>query len=116
VAGLLREPAVGEGVDAVVQTLKETLGTTADRPVRIGLWGPWSLTLDDLLLTRTMEIVVHADDLVVSVGLPTPEFTDGVIASVVDLLARLSVRRHGATAVVRALSRAERAPATITAF
>ncbi|MGW6276424.1 maleylpyruvate isomerase N-terminal domain-containing protein [Kribbella sp. NPDC055071] len=107
---------LADRVDAVVQTLRETLGTTPDRAVRIGLWGPWSLTLDDMLLTRTMEIVVHADDLAVSAGLPTPEFTAGVTESVVDLLARLSVRRHGPTAVVRALSRAERAPATIAAF
>jgi hypothetical protein len=35
---------------------------------------------------------------------------------VVVLHARLAVRRHGPDAVVRALSRAERAPATIAAF
>jgi hypothetical protein len=35
---------------------------------------------------------------------------------VIDLLARLAVRRHGPTAVLRALSRAERAPGTISAF
>jgi hypothetical protein len=33
-----------------------------------------------------------------------------------DLLSRLAVRRHGPTAVLRALSRAERAPATIAAI
>jgi hypothetical protein len=35
---------------------------------------------------------------------------------VVDLLSRLSVQRHGAVAVLRALSRAERAPSTIAAI
>ena len=60
-----------------------------------------------------MELVVHADDLACSVGLPTPEFPEEVTAPVVELLARLAVRRHGVTDVVRALSRAERAPASI---
>jgi hypothetical protein len=69
-----------------------------------------------MLMTRTMELVVHADDLAVSVGLPTPEFPAEVTGSVIDLLARLSVRRHGPTAVIRAMTRGERAPKTITAF
>jgi hypothetical protein len=63
-----------------------------------------------------MEICVHADDLAASVGLPTPEFPPGVTAPVVDLLAQLAAQRHGATAVIRALSRAERAPASIAAI
>jgi len=78
--------------------------------------GPWSLTLDDFLVTRMMEITVHSDDLAASVGIPTPELAESVTAPVLDLLVRLSVRRHGQTAVVRALSRAERAPTTISAF
>jgi len=32
------------------------------------------------------------------------------------LLTRLSIRRHGTVALLRALSRAERAPASVTAF
>ena len=60
-----------------------------------------------------MELVVHADDLACGVGLPTPEFPEEVTAPVVELLARLAVRRHGVTDVVRALSPAERAPASI---
>ncbi|MGI5268744.1 maleylpyruvate isomerase N-terminal domain-containing protein [Nonomuraea sp. CA-218870] len=79
-------------------------------------WAGWSLTLDDFLLTRVTELVVHSDDLAASVGVPTPALPADVVDPVVDLLARLAVRRHGATAVIRALSRAERAPATISAF
>jgi hypothetical protein len=59
---------------------------------------------------------VHSDDLAASVGVATPELPSEVIDPVVEMLARLAVQRHGATAVVRALSRAERAPATISAF
>ncbi|MDA0632709.1 maleylpyruvate isomerase N-terminal domain-containing protein [Nonomuraea sp. MCN248] len=79
-------------------------------------WAGWSLTLDDFLLTRVTELVVHSDDLAASVGVPTPELPADVVDPVVDLLARLAVRRHGATAVIRTLSRAERSPATISAF
>jgi hypothetical protein len=79
-------------------------------------WGPWPLTLDDLLVSRLMEIAVHDDDLALSVGLPTPELPGDVTGVVLTLLSRLPARRHGATAVIRALSRAERAPPTIAAF
>lgn len=107
---------LADQVEAVLDGLRGSLGSTPNRPVRIAFWGSWSLTLDDLLLTRTMELVVHADDLAVSVGLATPMFPENVTDAVIDLLTRLSVRRHGPAAVVRALSRAERAPTTITAF
>jgi len=78
--------------------------------------GPWVLTLDDFLVTRMMEIVVHSDDLAHSVGIPMPEFPAPVLDPVLDLLTRLAVRRHGTVPVLRALTRAERAPASITAF
>jgi len=39
-----------------------------------------------------------------------------VTDTVVALLARLAVRRHGPVAVIRSLSRAERAPASVAAF
>jgi Mycothiol maleylpyruvate isomerase N-terminal domain len=79
-------------------------------------WGPWSLTLDDFLVTRLMELAVHADDLAVSTGLATPELPADVTATVLGLLVTLAARRHGPVAVLRALSRAERAPVTIAAF
>ena len=59
---------------------------------------------------------VHCDDLAHSAGLPTPALPDDVADTVLVLLARLAARRRGMTAVLRALSRAERAPTTITAF
>jgi hypothetical protein len=63
-----------------------------------------------------MELAVHSDDLAVSVALPTPALPPTAVNAVVDLLTRLSVRRHGATAVLRTLTRAERAPRSIAAF
>lgn len=87
----------------------------ADRVVDLP-WAGWTLRLDDFLLTRLVELVVHSDDLAASVGLETPELPPAVIDPVVEMLARLAVYRHGPTAVIRTLSRAERAPATISAF
>jgi hypothetical protein len=78
--------------------------------------GPWSLLLDDLLITRMMELVVHSDDLAVSVGIATPALSERAVDTVIELLSRLAVRRHGPTAVLGALSRADRAPATVAAF
>lgn len=108
--------ALAARVDATIAELAGALTSFPDRPVRLSFWGPWSLTLDDMLTTRMMEIAVHADDLAVSVGVPTPEFPGSAVDTVIDLLSRLSVRRHGAVSVLRALSRAERAPAGIAAF
>ena len=88
----------------------------AGRRVPINNTVEWTLTVEDLLHTRLLEIVVHSDDLAVSASIPTPELPATVTEPVIDLLSRLSVRRHGATAVLRALSRAERSPATISAL
>jgi uncharacterized protein (TIGR03083 family) len=108
--------ALAVQVDAALDELATSLLAEPNRPVRIPLWGPWSLLLDDLMVTRLMEIAVHSDDLAVSVGLDAPPLPQGAVDTVVDLLARLAVRRHGPTAVIRAFSRAERAPAAINAF
>ncbi|MDV9176974.1 maleylpyruvate isomerase N-terminal domain-containing protein [Streptomyces sp. W16] len=99
--------------EALVLLRTEVPKAPASRPVHIPSWGDWSLELDDLLVTRLMELVVHADDLACSVGLPTPDFPERVTAPVVELLARLAVRRHGVMDVVRGLARAERAPRSI---
>jgi hypothetical protein len=104
-----------ERANSELATLRATLpGLAPDRPVLI--WTGWALTLDDLLLTRMMEISVHSDDIAVSVGLPTPEFPPRVITPVLGLLTALAVERHGQTAVLRGLSRRERAPETISAL
>ncbi|PPK67074.1 maleylpyruvate isomerase N-terminal domain-containing protein [Actinokineospora auranticolor] len=103
--------------DATVDELARTLpGTDLTRPVQAPFWPTWSLTLGDFLITRIMELVVHGDDLAVSVDVPTPDFPDGGLRLTLDLLTGLSVRRHGAPAVLRAFSRAERAPRQINAF
>ncbi|AUG75567.1 hypothetical protein CFP65_0610 [Kitasatospora sp. MMS16-BH015] len=107
--------ALADRTEAVLDELAGLLPELGDRSVQGPGWG-WSLALDDLLVTRMMELTVHGDDLAVSVGLPTPEYPAGAVTASVHLLAEVAVRRHGATAVLRTLSRAERASGSIAAF
>jgi hypothetical protein len=102
--------------EQVLAELEKTLPGLENRPVRMPHWGPWAVPLDDYLVTRLMELVVHSDDLAVSVGADTPEFPRPVNETVIDLLTRMSLNRHQAIDIVRALSRKERAPQDITAF
>lgn len=62
------------------------------------------------LLTRLVELVVHADDLAVTLRVPTPEFGDRVEDLVVTTLARMARGRRGTLPLLRALARRERAP------
>jgi hypothetical protein len=96
--------------------LRSTIPAQPEGRIVLIPWGPWALTLDTFLTTRTMEIAVHSDDLAVSVGLATPALPSDATDVVLELLQQLAVRKHGPVAIMRALSRAERAPATIAAF
>ncbi|WDZ84634.1 maleylpyruvate isomerase N-terminal domain-containing protein [Micromonospora cathayae] len=118
IGGELAGPGPAALLSRAGETLEKVAGVLAEAPVDrlVVVPGGWSLTLDDFLVTRLLEIAVHSDDLAVSVGLDTPELPAEVIDPVFTLLARLSARRHGQPAVLRALSRSERAPADITAF
>jgi hypothetical protein len=115
------EAASGPGAlpPMVADLLERLPSVLAARAADDAVWIPWqrwSLTVHDWLVTRMMEIVVHSDDLAASVGLETPEFPPDVIEPVLALLTAVSSRRHGQAAVVRALSRPQRAPASVSAF
>ncbi|MGY0233175.1 maleylpyruvate isomerase N-terminal domain-containing protein [Longispora urticae] len=89
----------------------------AEDPHRwVDLFGNHALTLDDLLTSRLIEVVVHTDDLAHSLGVPTPEFPADVTDAVLHRLLRYSTVRNGPVAVLRALSRTERAPASVSAY
>ncbi|WP_167478705.1 maleylpyruvate isomerase N-terminal domain-containing protein [Nocardia arthritidis] len=112
------EAAAAQGAQALVAEVESTVAQqrsalAAEPAHRIVAFFTGKLLLDDFLLTRLMEIVVHSDDLAVSANITTPPLPPQVFEPVLDLLARLAVARHGQTAVLRALSRAERAPETI---
>jgi len=107
---------VAELSSVALEHLRRTLpAEPPDRLVELS-WAGWSLTLDDFLVTRIMEMVVHSDDLAVSVGVTTPKLPDDALDATIRLLAAVAARRHGALAVIRAFSRAERAPRSVTAF
>ncbi|EWT00520.1 hypothetical protein N865_14695 [Intrasporangium oryzae NRRL B-24470] len=114
-AGLGRDEILGRVV-AARDALPEALGAQPeDRAVLIP-WAGWALRRDDFLTGRMMEIVVHGEDVAASVGFEAPRLPREVLDPVLGLLTRLAVVRHGQGAVVSALTRAERAPRSITAF
>lgn len=98
-----------------LKTVRRLLAAGGARDVVAIPWQGWSLRRDDFLLTRMTEIVVHANDLAFSVGVPTPEFPAEVFEPVRDLIVRLAVRRHGQSAVIGTLTRGERTQ-VISAF
>ena len=66
---------------------------------------------------RLLELVIHVDDLAVSVGLPTPPLPEAAQEIVATLLMQVSAARHGWLPILRTLARSERAPTEgISAF
>ena len=70
----------------------------------------------DVSVDKLVELLVHSDDLAVSIGVPSPEFDEAPADLVVSVLARFARRRHGTAPVLRALARQERAYGSIAAF
>ena len=109
-------PALLAAAGSALAELRRVLpGEPADRVIQLP-WGPWSLSLDDYLTTRLLELAVHCDDLAVSVDVAPPSLPPRALDTAITLLGEMAARRHGRTAVLRALSRAERAPASIAAL
>jgi len=69
--------------------------------------------LDDWVANRTIEMLVHADDLAVSVGLDPVVLPPEAARLAIEGLVDLSRQREGDLAVLRALSRRERQPADV---
>ena len=69
-----------------------------------------SLSLDDYLVMRLLELAAHSDDLACSVGIPTPPLPQAAQRLVAHLLVDVAIARHGWPSVLRTLSRSERAP------
>lgn len=78
----------------------------AGRLVRV--YGDLVLTLDEYLVTRLIELVVHADDLAASLGVAPPPLPPAATGLAIATLVEVARRRHGDTAVLRALTRRER--------
>jgi uncharacterized protein (TIGR03083 family) len=110
VAGESQAHLIGQ-VDAVLDKLHTTLPTLPpDRPV---CFRGRVLRYDQWLVTRTIELAVHTDDLAVSLDIETPALPAADL--VLTTLVRIAAAHHGAVPVLRSLSRRERA-AVISAF
>lgn len=109
------DPVLADVIEAR-EVLPDLLAAQPDGRAVLIPWAGWSLSLDDFLTGRLMEIVVHGEDVAASVGFTSPALPREVLDPVLALLTRLAVTRHGQGAVVSALTRAERAPRTISAF
>jgi hypothetical protein len=106
--------ALAEEFDTARTRLTALLPTLSlDRPV--GVFAH-VLPLDQCLLTRLVELVVHLDDLAVSMEVPTPPVPAEASNAVTACLTRIAVARHGFLPVIRTLSRRERATDPIAAF
>ncbi|GHF72859.1 hypothetical protein GCM10010218_62570 [Streptomyces mashuensis] len=102
---------------ATVAELATLLPSVPGHQVRMSHWQEGiSVSVDTFLHTRLLELLIHNDDLAVSVGLEPPAVPAAATESVVDVLTRIAIRRHGPVAVLRSLSRAERAPEAINAL
>jgi hypothetical protein len=77
-----------------------------DRVVKV--FGGHLMLLDDYLETRIVEVLVHADDLAVSVGLTPPEPPKGAVEVAIAHLVEVARLGHGDRAVLMALTRRER--------
>ena len=110
--------ALATALEADLAALRSALadvgGRTPDR-VFVPWEGVW-LSTADWLLSREVELVVHADDLAASVALPTPHVPGPVAADVLAAMTALAVERHGQVAVVRTIARPQRAPASVEPF
>jgi hypothetical protein len=100
-----------ESVRARSYELLETLAARLaseppDRKVRA--YKDLVLLIDDYLLTRLIELVVHVDDLAVSAGIPAPDLPVDATRLAIDSLVETARLKHGDPAVLRALTRRER--------
>lgn len=82
----------------------------------VSVFGGSVLTLDDYLVTRLVELVVHHDDLVASVAVAVPALPRRAADAALDALVAMARRTHGDAAVLRSLARRERAPGTVAVF
>jgi uncharacterized protein (TIGR03083 family) len=69
---------------------------------------PWVMSLEDRLRLMVMDLVVHLDDLAVSIGRPGCEATEAASSMAIEAMLAAARLQHGDRAVIRALARRER--------
>lgn len=100
-------PALLRLWDSTIARLEERLPyEAASRKVRV--IDDLVLRLDDYLVTRMLEMLVHSDDVAVSVGTELPSFPGAAWDLVIGTLVDVARMHRGDLAVLRALARRER--------
>ena len=79
-------------------------------------WQGWSLTTEDFVVTRCMEMVVHGDDLAASIDVPTPGVPDPVVERVFAASRPGVAVRRARPRIIRALGGAAGLRALLFAF
>jgi len=91
---------------AVERLSAQVAGAAARRRLRVA--AGLVMTVDEYLRTRVVELVVHTDDLAVSVGVEQPPAGPATTKIAIDVLIEVARLRHGDMAILRALARRER--------
>lgn len=74
------------------------------------------LPLEEYLRSRIVEMVIHLDDLCVSVGAEPPDDLDAAFDIAAAVLVQVAIRRTGPWATLRSLARRERRPSAVRAL
>ena len=99
-AGLL------ERYEDALEALSRLENEPDDRAVRV--YGGIVMTLDDYLVTRICEILIHADDLALSLGIDPPGFPQAAWDLALEHLLAVARLTHGDRAALMGFSRRER--------
>lgn len=107
------EDTAAGGPGALALTVRDALGRLSARLPGESLavahtWFGRCATRRTVLEARVLEMVVHADDLAVSVGISRLELPSAAVDLTIDLLLEVARGRHSPMAVVRAFARRER--------
>jgi uncharacterized protein (TIGR03083 family) len=110
------EQAAGKGAQALCERFRDLVARLRerlpeekmDRPVSTVRVEDGATTLEDYLATRVVELVVHTDDLAVSVGMEQPLLPAPAADVVFETLLGVARHQHGDVEVLRALTRQER--------
>lgn len=117
------EQVASRGQEALVAELREARLVLTDRLAAVesgrhlAVLDGTVLPIEEYLETRLVELVVHLDDLAVSVAQDGPgDLPAAAFETVAAVLARLAVRRAGPLATIRSLARRERHPEAVRAL
>lgn len=81
---------------------------TAPASRTISVFGGRRMEIDEYIITRLVELVVHGEDLAVSLEVESPDVPQRALELVLDCLIGVATARHGMPAVIRAMTRTER--------